>query len=352
MSDSENSNTNTEEVFAKSAPVVVSKKSTAAANAVAAKLKAAVAEAVAPSRGRSTAPKATVSSTGASTAAASKLATLEAKNTATSALRSAARSKSRGRSKSAAPKKEKTSAEKALNKAKRNAETKRKLAPLSRNLGRNATIKNQEHLELLVKLGETREAAIAKILKLNGLSTKKAAKSSAEKEANAEIARILRRKNGLGRSSARLVKEFKTRKNAGKNSANILRELKELSHSPEKEKSSTEKARDALKETIQTELEAVTPEGKEVNSAHLAQLLRLRLSGFKLTGAQYVKLKDALKNIEALEAKAVNASIPKTERSAAAKAVKEGTAIAENLVAQKERLDVCAQCELMKAFNL
>jgi hypothetical protein len=346
-----NSNINTEneaEVF-RPTPTVVTAKSTAASNAVAAKLKAAVAEATskAPaSRGRSTAPK---TSTAASAKASSKLTELEAANTAASALRSAARSKSRGRSKSAAPKKEKTSAEKALNKAKRNAETKRKLAPLSKNLGRNATLKNQEHLELLVKLGETREAAIAKILKLNGLSTTRKKRSESLQARINEAKKKLKKNLERKYVGTNMAETYVKLKNEGVNSANILNQLRAI---PERDKSSTEKARDALKETIQKELEAVTPEGKEVNSAHLAQLLRLRLSGFKLTGAQYVKLKDALKNIEALEAKAANASLPKSERSAAAKAVKEGTAIAENLVAQKERLDVCAQCELMKAFNL
>jgi hypothetical protein len=81
-------------------------------------------------------------------------------------------------------------------------------------------------------------------------------------------------------------------------------------------------------------------------------LVKLRAAGFKLPASKYVKLKDAVANIEKLSEKAGDKSVSKPERAAAAKLIEEGEKIAADLVKQKADKDVCAQCELLKAFNL
>jgi len=272
----------------------------------------------------------------------SKLSALESVAASSGLLgraKSATRSKSVG---AVSAKKEKTEEQKKANAAKRAAEAAKKLAPLKAlflEVGedkKEPTMTNLDRYETLRKFAPELSAANT-VRKLLNIVPKKTGRTEEEKKANAAIEAMLR-KSKLGRSSARLRDLFKNAKakNATRKNNAILNELAALERSPEKEKSEKELAEEVLKDEIYAELKALTPSGKDVNSAHAAQLFRLRNSGFKLIAKDYLLLREVLKNVE----KASAADASNAEK------------ILARLEKQKVKLDVCAQCELLKAFNI
>lgn len=300
-------------------------------------------KATATSRGRNATPR-----------SGSKLAGLEASVSAAAAApppssllaraTSRARSSSRAKSAAPAPKKEKTEAEKAAAAAVSAAKREKELAPLkvlflevtgnSKIVPTMTNLKEYETLMAAVK-GMTPRAAVEAILGIK--PRKKTGRTEAEKAVNASIMAMLK-KSKLGRSSARLRNLYKNAKakNATRKNNSIIEELAALERSPEKEKSEKELEEEELKEEVEEELEALVAPGKKVNSLHVSQLFRLRNAGFNITAADYLALKDMLKDAS------------KLSKAQAAEANK----MLGGLVKQKKDKDVCQQCELLKVFGI